>query len=150
MDEQLTGPAKRLARWCYDRGIDERILAAGEQLLCRAVTQALGHRAAPHLEHALWEHVCRLLDQGRQWDAQHRVTAPPAAACLWCAVAPADCPDHAPARCRVCSGPMHRSILQEGFDTHPCCDRVVAARPGADLDYLTQMLGATPLLPQPA
>lgn len=150
MDEQLTGPAKRLARWCYDRGIDARIVDAGEQLLGRAVTEALGRRAAPHLERALWQHVSRLLYQRRQWDTEHRVAAPPVPACLGCAIAPADCPEHGPARCRVCAGPLHRSILQEGFDTHPCCDRTVGTRTDADLEHLTQMLGATPLLPQPA
>ena len=38
MDENLTVTAKTLARWCYGRGVDERVLAAGEQLLGRAVT----------------------------------------------------------------------------------------------------------------
>jgi hypothetical protein len=65
MDAQVTAPAKRLARWCYERGLDERILGAGEQLLGRAVTQALGRRATPQLEHALWQHVEVLLRQRR-------------------------------------------------------------------------------------
>lgn len=33
MDEQLTMAAKTLARWCYVRGVDERVLGVGEQLL---------------------------------------------------------------------------------------------------------------------
>lgn len=149
MDAQVTAPAKRLARWCYERGLDERILGAGEQLLGRAVTQALGRRATPQLEHALWQHVAVLFRQRRHWDTTHGIAAPAAATCLWCAIAGRDCPQHAPARCRVCSGPIHRSILEEGFDSHPCCDGTVGPATYADLEYVTQMLGAT-LLPQPA
>ena len=32
-DEQLMTAAKTLARWCYSRGVDERVLGCGEQLL---------------------------------------------------------------------------------------------------------------------
>lgn len=149
MDEQLTAPAKRLARWCYERGVDERVLTADEQLRGRAVVQVLGRRATPQLEHALWQQVAGLLRQRRHWDTSHDVAPPPTAVCLWCAIAHQDCPQHAPARCRVCSGPMHRSILEEGFDTHPCCDRSVGPGTYADLEHLTRVLGATPL-PQSA
>jgi hypothetical protein len=149
MDAQLTAAAKTLARWCYERGVDERVFDAGEQILGRAVDQALGRRATPQLEHALWQHVAGLLRQRRQWDSAHQVTAPPAAECLWCAITRQDCPQHAPCRCRVCSGLMHRSILEEGFDTHPCCDRTVGPGTYADLEHITEVLGAKPL-PQPA
>ena len=56
MDAQLTAAAKTLARWCYERGVDERVLTAGEQILGRTVDQALGRRASPQREHALWQH----------------------------------------------------------------------------------------------
>lgn len=147
MDEQLTGPAKRLARWCYDRGVDERVLAAGEQLLAAPSPRrsAAEQRPTSSTRCGSTSPVCCTSATN---GTPH--TAPPAAACLWCAIAPGDCPEHTPCRCRVCPGAMHRSILQEGFDTHPCCDRAVGAGTDADLEYLTQMLGATPLLPQPA
>ncbi|KRE99789.1 hypothetical protein ASG88_14430 [Nocardioides sp. Soil777] len=58
------------------------------------------------------------------------------------------CPEHTRRRCRVCAGPLHR-IVEEGFETHPCCDR-----PGENgclvvLERTAQLLGAT-LVAQPA
>lgn len=50
MDEQLTMAAKTLARWCYARGVDERVLGVGEQLLKAAADQARGRTASAHLE----------------------------------------------------------------------------------------------------
>ena len=38
---------------------------------------------------------------------------------------------------------MHRSILAEGFDTHPCCDRSVAVESYTGLECVTELLGAT-------
>ena len=67
MDEQLATAAKMLARWCYARGVDERVLGCGEQLLRAAVDQALGRPAPTHLEHALWQQTATLLGQRRDW-----------------------------------------------------------------------------------
>jgi hypothetical protein len=74
MGEQLTPAAKTLARWCYRRGVDERVLGCGEQLLKAAVDQALGRAARAHLEHSLWQQVATLLRQRRDWDRDHQVT----------------------------------------------------------------------------
>ncbi len=87
MDEQLTLAAKTLARWCYARGIDERLLGCGEQLCRVAVDQALGRPAPAHLEQALWQQTATLLGQRRDWDREHQVGPPTPAACLPCAVA---------------------------------------------------------------
>ena len=123
MDEQPTAATKTLARWCYGRGVDERILTYGDQLLKTAVDQAIGQPAPAHLEHALWQQTATLLRQRRDWDRDHQVTPPPAAACLPCAVAAEQCPTHAGRRCRTCGGQLHRIVVDEGYDTHPCCDR---------------------------
>lgn len=149
MDEQLTTAAKTLARWCYSRGVDERVLGCGEQLLKVAVEQALGRPAPAHLEHALWQRTAALLGQRRDWDRAHQVSGRAAAKCLLCAVARDRCPEHTRRRCRVCAGPLHRIVVEEGFETHPCCDR-----PGEDgslvvFERTAQLLGAT-LLAQPA
>src|SRR3546814_16141099 len=86
MDEQLAANAKTLARWCYARGIDERILECGENLLRSAVDQALGRAAPLHLECLLWQHPAALLGQRRDWARAHQVSGPAAATCLLCAV----------------------------------------------------------------
>lgn len=119
MDEQLTAAAKTLPRWCYQRGVDERILGCAEQLLPSAAEQALGSRTAPQLERALWQQVAPLLQQRREWDRAHQIAPPAAAECIWCAVARASCPDHAPRRCRLWGGQLHRIVVDEGFDTQP-------------------------------
>ena len=93
MDEQLTTAAKTLARWCYARGVDERVLGCGEQLLKAAVDQALGRPAPAHLEHALWQQTATLLGQRRDWDRDHQVSGRTPAACLLCVVARDRCPD---------------------------------------------------------
>ena len=92
MDEQLATAAKTLARWCYRRGVDERVLGCGEQLRKAAVDQALGRPAPAHLEHALWQQTATLLRQRRDWDRDHQITPPPPAPCLPCAVAVDRCP----------------------------------------------------------
>jgi len=82
MDEQLATAAKTLARWCYRRGVDERVLGCGEQLRKAAVDQALGRLAPAHLEHALWQQTATLLCQRRDWDRDHQVSqGPPRHAC---------------------------------------------------------------------
>ena len=90
-----------------------------------------------------------LLRQRRDWDRDHQVTPPPPAACLPCAVAVDQCPTHADRRCRACGGQLHRIVVDEGFDTHPCCDRPGGAGSLAVLEHTARMLGAT-LLAQPA
>ena len=150
MDEQLTAAAKTLARWCYRRGVDERILNCGEQLLKAAVDQALGRAAPPpQLERALWQQTATLLRRRRDWDRDHKVSPPPAADCLHCAVAGDRCVTHAVRRCRSCGGQLHRIVVEEGFDTHPCCDRPGDTGSHAVLERTAQTLGAT-LLAQPA
>ena len=149
-DEQLTTAAKTLARWCYRRGVDERVLGCGAQPLTGAVDQALGRPAPAHLEHALWQQTATLLRQRRDWDRDHQVTPPPPAAWLPCAVAVDQFPTHAGGRrCRVCGGQLHRIVVGEGFDTQPCCDHPSGTGCHAVLEHTAQMLGAT-LLAQPA
>ena len=143
MDEQLTAAARTLARWCYRRGVDERILSSGERLLQAAVDQALGRPAPPHREHALWQQTSTLLRQRRDWDRAHQVSPPPAAECLRCAVGADQCRTDARRRCRACGGQLHRFVVEEGFDTHPCCERPGGSGSSAVLDRTTQMLGAT-------
>lgn len=99
---------------------------------------------------ALWQQTATLLHQRRDWDRDHRVTPPPPAACLPCAVAVNQCPNHAGGRrCRACGGQLHRIVVDEGFDTHPCCDRPNGTGCHAVIEHTAQMLGAT-LLAQPA
>ena len=71
MDEQLTMAAKTLARWCYVRGVDERVLSSGEQLRRAAADQALGRTAPAHLEQGLWQQTAALLRLRRDWDREH-------------------------------------------------------------------------------
>ncbi len=149
MDEQLATAAKTLARWCYRRGVDERVLGCGEQLRKAAVDQALGAPAPAHLEHALWQQTATLLRQRRDWDRDHQVSPPPTAACLPCAVSVEECPTHTDRRCRACGGQMHRILVEEGFDTHPSCDRPDTSGSRAVLEHTAQLLGAT-LLAQSA
>lgn len=148
-DEQLMAAAKTLARWCYCRGVDEHVLGYGEKLLEAAVDQALGRPAPAHLQQALWQQVATLLRQRRDWDRDHEVTPPRTAACLPCVVAVEGCPTHADRCCRACGGPLHRIVVDEGFDTHPCCDHPSGTGFHAVLEHTAQMLGAT-LLAQPA
>ena len=149
MDEQLTMAAKTLARWCYARGVDERVLGCGEQLLKAAVDQALGRPAPAHIEQSLWQQTATVLRQRRDWDRDHQVSPPTPAACLPCAVVVDQCPTHSGRRCRACGGQLHRVVVDEGFDTHPCCDRPDANGSLAFLEHTAQLLGAT-LLAQPA
>ena len=149
MDEHLAANAKTLARWCYARGIDERILECGENLLRSAVDQALGRAAPLHLESLLWQHTAALLGQRRDWDRAHQVSPPTPAECLPCAVVVDQCPTHAGRRCRACGGQLHRIVVDEGFDTHPCCDRPGENGSLTVLEHAAQMLRAT-LLAQPA
>ena len=149
MDEQVRMAAKTLARWCYVRGVDERVLGVGQQLLTAAAGQALGRAAPAHLEQALWQQTAALLRQRRDWDRDHQVSPPTPAACLPCVVAVDQCPTHAGRRCRACGGHLHRIVIDEGFDTHPCCDRPGAIGSLAFLERTAQLLGAT-LLAQSA
>lgn len=148
MDEQLKTAAKTLARWCYARGVDERILTCGDQLLKKAVDQAIGRSVPAHLEHALWQQTAMLLRQRRDWDRDHQGTPPPAAACLPCAVAAEQCPTHAGRRCRACGGQLHRIVVAEGYDTHPSCDNPGSTSSPTVLEHTAHLLGAT-LLTQP-
>lgn len=163
MDEsKVAAAAKTLARWCYKRGLDERLLDAGDRLLRLATDQALGRRTPPErgpsqlervqFEKALWAQTAVLLQLRRAWDLAHQITAPAAADCLWCAVDRQACSDHAPASCRVCGGALHPVVVAEGFGTHPCCDgsAIAGSYSGpetASLETTSQILGGT-LLPE--
>lgn len=149
MDEQLATAAKTLARWCYHRGVDERVLGCGEQLRKAAVDQAFGRPTPAHLEHALWQQAATLLRQRRDWDRDHQVSPRPAAVCLPCAVAVEERATHADRRCCACGGQLHRIVVDEGFDTHPSCDLPGPSGSWAVLEQTAQLLGAT-LLAQPA
>ncbi|GAA3519375.1 hypothetical protein [Nocardioides daeguensis] len=131
------------------RGVDERVLGVGEQLLKAAADQALGRTASAHLEQGLWQQTAALLRQRRDWDRDLQVSPPPPAACLPCAVAVDHRPTHAGRRCRAYGGQLHRIVVDEGFDTHPWCDRPGANGSLAFLEQTAHLLGAT-LLAQPA
>ena len=120
-----------------------------DQLLRKAVDEAIGRPAPAHLEHGLWQQTAMLLRQRRDWDRDHQVIPPPDAVCLSCAVAAEQCPTHAGRRCRACGGQLHRIVVDEGFDTHPCCDRPGSTGSPTVLEHAAQLLGAT-LLAQPA
>ena len=64
------------------------------------------------------------------------------------AVARDRCPEHTRRLCRVCVGPLHRIVIEEGFETHPCCDRPGENGSLVVLERTAQLLGAT-LLAQP-
>ena len=129
MDEQLMTAAKTLARWCYGRGVDERILTCGDQLLRKAVDEAIGRPAPAHLEHGLWQQTAMLLRQRRDWDRDHQVIPPPDAVCLSCAVAAEQCPTHAGRRCRACGGQLHRIVVDEGYDIRAAIARAPPVAP---------------------
>jgi hypothetical protein len=64
-------------------------------------------------------------------------------------VAADQCPTHAGRRCRACGGQLHRIVVDEGFGTHPCCDRPGENGSLGVLKHTAQLLGAT-LLAQSA
>lgn len=86
--------------------------------------------------------------QRRDWDRAHQVSGPAPAKCLLCAVARARCPEHTRRLCRVRPGPLHRIVIEEGFETYPCCDRPGENGSSVVLERTAQLLGAT-LLAQP-
>ena len=84
--------ARVLARWCYDRGIDARILAVAPERL-RYVARQAGV-APPHHEDTgspTWQLVAELLTQRQAWDREHAVAPPPPATCVDCAIEDAPC-----------------------------------------------------------
>ena len=148
MSEQLMTAAKTLARWCYNRGVDERVLGCCEQLLKAAVAQALGRPAPAHLEHALWQQAATLLRQRRDWDRDHQVTPPPARGVPALPRGGRGVPHPrrpALSRLRWPAAPQRRRRLLR----HPSCDRPDGTGSHTALEHTAQMLGAT-LLAQPA
>lgn len=95
------------------------------------------------------QQTATLLRQRRDWDRDHQVTPPAPATCLLCAVAADQCPTHADRRCRACGGQLRPIVVDEGFNTHPCCDRSGTKESLAFLKHTAQQLGAT-LLAQSA
>ena len=142
-DHEIGVMAKTLARWCYERGIDEQIRQASALTLSTALEQALARQLEPHLATYVWALAAELLLRRRDWDRTHRITPPPAAACISCAVSPPLCLRHGAPRCRVCSGPMHPVNLADGFATHPTCEHQPGSMSQIDLDRIAAMLGGT-------
>jgi hypothetical protein len=84
--------ARTLARWCYDRGIDARILDVAPDRL-RLVARQAGV-TPPHHEASgspTWELVAYLFTQREAWDRAHGVVPPPRADCVDCAIDQAPC-----------------------------------------------------------
>lgn len=148
MDEQLTVAGKRLARWCYSRGVDERLLAAVSSC-------------------AEWPSARHSADRRRRISSRRCGDRPPRC-CASDATGtattgePTDAgsvpalrrggrpvPTHSGGRCRACGGQLHRICVDEGFDTHPSCDRPGVNGSLAFLEHTAQLPGAT-LLAQPA
>ena len=124
-ERQRREKAKTLARWCYDHGVDGRILRATAELR-RKAARAAGvpppHESADGRAGDTWTLVAELLARRVIWDHEHHVTPPRPAACLECAIGTTPCTRHQTAACRVCAGPLHAVFLEEGHDTHPTCD----------------------------
>lgn len=123
-NQQRLRKAQTLARWCYQHGVDRRVLAAPASLR-RQIARTAGVRPPHELDPGpgeTWHLVCRLLAQRVIWDSEHAITPPPAASCLQCAVLEGHCPHHEPRRCETCGQPLHQALVQEHAHTHPSCD----------------------------
>ena len=124
-ERQRREKAKALARWCYEHGVDGRILRCPAELR-RKAARAAGvtppHEPGDGGAGDTWALVAELLVRRVIWDNEHQVTPPRPAACLECAIANSPCARHQPAACRVCGDPLRPVFLEEGHDTHPTCD----------------------------
>lgn len=133
-ERQRREKAKTLARWCYDHGVDGRILRCPAELR-RKAARAAGvtppHDPADGGAGATWTLVAELLARRVIWDHDHHVTPPRAATCLECALANGPCARHQAAACRICGSPLHPVFVEEGHDTHPSCDPDPYATPNA-------------------
>ena len=124
-ERQRREKAKALARWCYEHGVDGRILRCPAELrrkAARAAGVAAPHEPADGGVGETWTLVAELLARRVIWDNEHHITPPRAATCLECAIANGPCARHQPAACRVCGAQLHPIFLEEGHDTHPTCD----------------------------
>lgn len=127
-ERQRREKAKTLARWCYEHGIDDRILRC-PPVLRRKAARAAGvppPHEPPGEVGETWHLVADLLARRGRWDREHGQMPPVAASCVACAIPSGNCqqhPDRAPGtRCRVCGGQLHEVLLTEGQATHPTCD----------------------------
>jgi len=87
--------ANQLARWCYARGVDVRVLE-----LDPAVLRSIARQAGVNPPHQTggtvsptWQLVADLLTARTDWDHRHNHASPAPAECLLCAVG-AGCARH--------------------------------------------------------
>jgi len=88
--------AKQLARWCYARGVDVRVLEL-DPVVLRSIARQAGVNP-PHQTGAVsatWQLVADLLTARTDWDRRHNHAAPAPAQCVLCAVG-TSCDRHRP------------------------------------------------------
>lgn len=79
--------AKQLARWCYARGVDARVLEL-DPVVLRSIARQAGVNP-PHQSGAAsttWQLVADLLTARTDWDHRHHHASPAPAPCVLCAV----------------------------------------------------------------
>lgn len=127
--------ARKLARWCYQRGIGPGVAEQPQQVL-RAVAQGAEVKT-PHLDDRgyspTWQLVADLLGARAGWDRSHNRQPLPHVPCIGCAVLPGACPLHPAAtravRCRSCASAMDPALAAAGMDLHPSCSEPAAQPP---------------------
>jgi hypothetical protein len=86
--------AKQLARWCYARGVDVRVLELNPVVLRSIARQAgVNPPRCTGTVSATWQLVADLLTARTDWDHRHNHASPAPAQCLVCAVR-AGCAHH--------------------------------------------------------
>lgn len=136
-EEQRRRKAKVLARLCYSRGIDARVLEADQVLrrrLARTAEVNPPHEPADGSAGETWHLVVELLHARSEWDTRHDRRPPPPASCLLCAsTTPVPPRTSTPCRhlCTVCDSVLHPTLAALGQSTHPTCEpeQKVPARP---------------------
>ena len=135
-EQQRRRKAKVLARLCYSRGIDARVLEADQVLRRRLARTAEVN--VPHEPNGgageTWHLVVELLHARAEWDTRHGRRPPPPASCLLCAsTTPVPPRTSTPCHhlCTVCDSVLHPTLAALGQSTHPTCEpeQKVPARP---------------------